>query len=476
MALLERTIEYLFPQAMLEGTPWHENWRSKEQTDFRSIARIFFPFAALVYVAHYVFFDMAMGLTPLSHWLAFRASMAGIACSAALYYFSPLSISKFYRLPAIAACLVFCYFQARVTVWYPEAPWLYCFLFVGICTLLLRASVLKSAAFALVAIAIQWPSLIEANVDTPVLTSASLVTLCLLLASRSGYSAEIKYFLLSQQNLDSQKRNIELNIEFTDRIKSFIPGEIARRLESQLDSQRTTVLQAIEHVLRPRKKQIACLFSDIRGYTEASKELESFIGDSVLPNVKACTNAIDHHGGIPRKIGDLIFAYFDDDSLERNLMRALSAAVDISRINTTQNMGKENSQVERYILLSSGDAYVGNIGGFDSSVEITALGSPVNYLSRIDELTKAKEFASLLESGDIILSNSALMTLEGLGLTLDARRVDLEQMGLEVRNFPEERILHVLKPSSSIARSLRSHCRREQPTDQPWQGNDGEAA
>lgn len=469
MGAIERIIEYLFPQSMLEGTPWHASWQSKEHEDFRTIAKVFFPFAALVYIAHFVFFDVVMGLQPLQHWFAFRASMAALAIVAATFYFSKLSFTRLYRLPAILTNLTFCYFQARVTIWYPEAPWLYCFLFVGITTLVLRASVTKSLLYALSAISIQWPSLIEAGIDTPVLVSAAAVTVILILASRSGYSSEIKYFLLSQQNLDSQKKNIELNIEFTDRIKSFIPGEIARRLESRLEDGRTTVLQAIEHVLRPQKKEIACLFSDIRGFTEASKDLESFIGELVLPNVKACTNTIDAHGGIPRKIGDLIFAYFDNDDPTQSLLNAISSAMDISKINESQNNGSLAKDIERYILISSGEAFVGNIGGFDSSVEITALGSPVNYLSRLDELTKHPAISAALTSGDILLSSESWDQLSASGLNFDSKLLDLESLGVSVRNFPDARKVFVIKPSRKNTEALRLALNRQTEPGATWQ-------
>jgi class 3 adenylate cyclase len=476
MPAIEKSIEYLFPQSMLEGTPWLASWQSKEHQDFRTIARLFFPIAAIVYVAHFLFFDLAMGLQPVEHWLIFRASMAGIALVASAYYFSELSNTKFYRTPAILANLAFCYFQARVTIWYPEAPWLYCFLFVGISTLLLRASVVKSTAYALTAIGVQWASLVEANIEIPVIASASVVTIILILTSRSGYSAEIKYFLLSQQNLDSQKRNIELNIEFTDRIKSFIPGEIARRLESKLEGGRTTVLQAIEHVLRPKKKHIACLFSDIRGFTEASKDLESFIGDLVLPNVKACTNTIDAHGGIPRKIGDLIFAYFDHENPSLSLVNAMASAMDISRINESQNNGSTGQNIERYILVASGQAFVGNIGGFDSSVEITALGSPVNYLSRIDEITKAPEVAEQLRSGDIIVSNASMLALLSMGIEFEAVRIELDRLGIEVRNFPDEKHIYIVKPSRKNALLLTQHARLADGVSERWRGENDQVA
>lgn len=445
-----RFVAYIFPLSLLEGTPWLRAWKDKENEDFIGVAKVIFPLSAIIYLGHYFLFDKPMGLEPLHEWLIFRLSMATIALATFAFYFTPRARMAFYRAPAICTFLLICYSQAQVTIRYPEAPWLYCFLFVGIGALTLRATVMTSTIFAVSAMSVQWSALIQTGVPIPTLFSAAFVTLVLIVASRGGYVADLRYFLLTQQNTDSQRRNIELNIEFTDRIKSFIPGEIAKRLDFLLRARDTTVLQAIDEVLRPRKKQIACLFSDIRGFTEASKNLENFIGELVLPNVKACTSAIDDNGGIPRKIGDLIFAYFDGNGAHLNLLQAIRAAFQIAEINDSQNGDtKVGNRITRYILVSVGEAYVGNIGGFDSSVEITALGSPVNLLSRIDELTKEGRIAAELNSGDVVLSNAAYNMIFEMGLRPMVKKLGLREMGLVIRNFPDEEYIFVIPPSGA---------------------------
>lgn len=456
MQLFDRIFTYLFPLSLLEMTPWANIWKDKEKADFLATAKFFFPFVGVLYAAHYWFFDLAMELEPARHWLVFRISMVGIALIAFLYYASPLSRLRYYRIPAMLASGVFCYFQARVTVWYPDAPWIYCFVFVVISALALRTSVFKSTSFAGAVIALQWPSLMEAGLEIPPAISGSAVSLLAIITIRGSYAADIKYFLLNQQNVDAQRRNIELNIEFTDRLKSFIPAEIANRLEYQLRDRNTSVLEAIYGVLKPRRCEIACLFSDIRGFTEGSKNLDSFIRDSVLPNVKSCTDALEGYGGIPRKIGDLIFAYFDHRSVHLNLLRAILSGLEVAQINEGQNQGQNHSDIERYILISVGEAIVGNIGGFDSSVEITALGSPVNYLSRVDELTKHPLVREQLHSSDIILCGRSIELLEELKLYPTISTLDLQEMNLEIRNFPETTRIHTMRPSAANIKLFHS--------------------
>jgi class 3 adenylate cyclase len=431
-------------------------WREKERNDFLAVAKIFFPVVAVLYLAHYWAFDLPMGLEPPAYWLIFRVSMVIVAVAAYAYYSSPLGRVGSYRTVAMVAGAIFCVSQAWVTYYYPEAPWIYCYVFVIVASLILRTSVIKSLIYALLLVALQWPILMKAGVAVPETVSATGVCILAIVAMRGSYLAEIRYFLLNQQNVDAQRRNIELNIEFTDRIKSFIPRQIATRLERHLKDRDTSVLNAIYEVLKPRKREIACLFSDIRGFTEGSKELDAFIRDSVLPNVKACTDAVENNGGIPRKIGDLIFAYFDDSSVHLNLIRAVAAGLEIARINEDQNLSAHNSQIQRYILISVGEAIVGNVGGFDSSVEITALGSPVNFLSRLDELTKHPELRKRLLSSDLVICDKSLRLLHDMNLRPEVTTIDLAKVGVSIRNFQDQTIIHAMRPTEDNRRLLRN--------------------
>ena len=442
MNSLDHIITYVSPKSLLEGTPWLGAWEDKERREYVALAKLFFSIGAALYIAHYYLFDLPTGLEPKSHWFQFRASMTGLCLAAVAYYLTPLANRAYYRAPAIIVGLIACYTQARVSVWYPEAPWLYCFVFIIMITFVLQTSPVKSLAFASVCVALQWQSLLEAGVQTPAIISAFFVTCIMLLATRSAYISNIRFFLLTQQNTDAQRKNIEMNIEFTDRLKSFIPGQIAERLEDYLSDGRTTVLQAIDEVLRPKKQNIACLFSDIRGFTEASKDLDSYIGELVLPNIKACTHAVENNGGIPRKIGDLIFAYYDDRDQKRNVLRSILSGFDIATLNAEQNASTKKGEVKRFILISIGEAIVGNVGGFDSSVEITALGSPVNFLARVDELTKVPNIARQLENGDIIVCHATFQLLQDIGVQLETTNLELGSSRVKIRDFSEHTLLY----------------------------------
>ena len=339
------------------------------------------------------------------------------------------------------------YLQARVLIWYPEADWTWVFAFTLVGSTMLRASALNSTLFATAVISTQLPSLVESGLSVPDIASGVFATIATVIITRSSYISEIKNFLLVQKNVESQKKIIELNVEFADRIRTFIPRVIAERLEQHITNDHMSVLQASIEVLEPRVSEVACLFSDIRGFTSGSKELKSYVTESVLPDVKVCSDAVEAQGGIPRKVGDLIFAYFDEPNIGSNLLSALLAGMDISRSNQDLNSTSSSQEIHRYILISIGEAIVGNLGGLDSSVEITALGSPVNFLSRLDDLTKNPRLATQLEPGDLLISEKCAALIKKLHITLEMTRVVLAQYDLVIRDFPDEVVIFRMKPT-----------------------------
>ena len=98
---------------------------------------------------------------------------------------------------------------------------------------------------------------------------------------------------------------------------------------------------------------------------------------------------------------------------------------------------------------------VGNIGGFDSSVEITALGSPVNFLSRLDELTKHPELRKRLVSSDLVICDRSLRLLGEVGIYPEVTTIDLARIGVLIRNFPDHTIIHSMRPTETNRKLMR---------------------
>lgn len=439
MKFFEKIIVFLLPEILLWRTEWERVWCEQERQEFVFSMRIFFIFLAFAYMMHFFYVDLTLQLQPISLWMKYRFAMAGISMLCFTFYLFPILFNrKLYKAPTIFACLIFCYFQARTVVWYSEVPYLYAYVFILISIMVLRLNPLFSLVFGIGAMILIFPTIIEAGKSKSMVFSASIFTGVCIIFLRSKYASDVKLFLANQRNLDAQKKIIKINLEFTEQIKAFLPKEIASRLTHFIQDRRMSVLQATDEVLRPKRQHICCLFSDVRGFTKESKDLSGFVSQALLPNVKATTEAVEKFSGIPRKIGDLIFAYFDNSTEQQNVLNALRSAVEISIVNAEMNEQlPEALRVKRYLLLSSGEAIVGNMSGFDSNIEITAIGSPVNFLSRLDEATKSPTLRSILIDGDIIVS-SEFAALVKLSLPeIELTFISLQSLGLKIRDFGE---------------------------------------
>jgi class 3 adenylate cyclase len=357
------------------------------------------------------------------------------------------------------AGLAFCYFQARVLVWYEGSLYFYAFGFVIVSTIALRLSVAQSLLYAGLVIACQWASFLEAGIEAPLLFSATAITLIFVVFGRSGYSADLKYYDADQQNIQNQRKIIELNIEFADRIRAFLPREISSRLFHYVEDRKMTILQAIEEVLRPRRRDIACMFSDIRGFTRSTQGLgDAFLDEGVIPNVKECTLAIERNGGIPRKIGDLLFAYFDQTNTQANLIHCFKAALEVIQANNDFNSNRTGQEpIVRYVLMASGEAVVGNLGGFDSSIEITALGNPVNFLARVDEATKNPAIRDLITNNHIVMDDRTAERLQAILPEFTPQRLDLAEFGVRIRDFEKVDHIWLYKVESPKNRTTEAH-------------------
>ena len=456
MSWFDRCVGWFFPRILLSGTPWLASWEQQEREAFNSTVRIFFPFTAVVYIAHYFFFDLPMKLEPLDSWFQFRMATAGVCIATTAAYYSSYQNSKHYKLLAAIVFAYFCFSQARVTVNFGQEAWIFCFAIIGITVQVLREPLATSLLFSAVLIGLVAPSLVEAKVPPEYISSAALLTFILVFALRSTYRKDVDNFILNKENLAKQEQLVELNRDFTDRIRSFIPTVISKRIESFVSQKRMSVIEASIEVLRAQEKTVSCLFSDIRGFTQNSRDLDSYIAESVIPEMRVCSNIIEQNQGIPRKIGDLVFAYFDHDKSNLNILRSVLSGIEISIANKAMNTTLNKKQVDRYILISTGEAVVGNIGGVDSSVEITALGSPVNYLSRLDEVTKTDSFKNEVVFGDVIVCERTFQTISELGIILDHKKLELSKMSLSIRDFIETADVYVIKPSRANQDILRS--------------------
>ena len=138
-----------------------------------------------------------------------------------------------------------------------------------------------------------------------------------------------------------------------------------------------------------RKRDVACLFVDIRGFTKMSEELDpEAVVDILNGYLEMATNQVFKYGGMVDKfIGDCVMAIFNAPvDLDDYVFMAVCAAYGIVKEGKPicdKVYEKYNKKLEFGVGVHSGSAVIGNIGS-KTRMDFTAIGDTVNTASRIE--------------------------------------------------------------------------------------------
>lgn len=138
-----------------------------------------------------------------------------------------------------------------------------------------------------------------------------------------------------------------------------------------------------------KKRNVACLFVDIRGFTKMSEELDpEDVVDILNGYLEMSTNQVFKYGGMVDKfIGDCVMAIFNAPvDLDDYVYMAVCAAFGIVKVGKKicdEVFKKYNKKLEFGVGVHFGDAVIGNIGS-KTRMDYTAIGDTVNTASRIE--------------------------------------------------------------------------------------------
>ncbi len=145
----------------------------------------------------------------------------------------------------------------------------------------------------------------------------------------------------------------------------------------------------IDVAIGGKRKNIAVLFVDIRGFTPLSENLlPEQVVDILNSYLTIIADAVANNGGtLDKFIGDAAMAVFNSPSdLDDYVFRAMCTAWDIVSNGAAlrrECLDKYGVEVEFGIGIHCGDAVIGNIGS-QSRMEYTAIGDTVNTASRLE--------------------------------------------------------------------------------------------
>lgn len=159
------------------------------------------------------------------------------------------------------------------------------------------------------------------------------------------------------------------------------------------------------------RQDITILFSDLRGYTRMSANMDSEDIVSFLNEYyTAMTEVVmGFNGMVDKYIGDGIMCIFGAPVKDENhVINAIEAAIEMQSIfELWQKTWKKSYNINpgQGIGLACGETVVGTLGSFQK-VSYTAIGAPVNLAARLE---------SVAECGDIVISGEMHDRMEKSG-------------------------------------------------------------
>jgi adenylate cyclase len=200
------------------------------------------------------------------------------------------------------------------------------------------------------------------------------------------------------------------NSQFAERIRqeALVRSNFERYFAPQLAARIATSPDAVK--LGGEKRQVAVLFSDIRGFTPLSESMNpDEIAHLLTEYFTEMVECVFRHGGtLDKFIGDAVMAQWgapigapDDPD------RAMAAAIDMIRELAILNQkwrGQGRPELQVGIGLTYGEVFAGNIGS-ERRLEFTVIGDTVNTASRL---------CSAAEGGEILISDEMRRALSAV--------------------------------------------------------------
>ena len=197
--------------------------------------------------------------------------------------------------------------------------------------------------------------------------------------------------------------------------------QIKKQFEHYLDPRQVKELQKNPEKLKlgGEKRYATFLFTDVRGFTSMSENLEpeqvTYIMNKALT---AQQSAVQKHGGMVDKyIGDAMMAIFNAPlDLDNHENKAIDCALDIQKNMEVLNdelVEKGIKPVAIGIGINTGYAVIGNMGS-EQRFDYTAIGDAVNIGARLESGTKEAGVDILIGRNSALKSDYELELLEPL--------------------------------------------------------------
>jgi class 3 adenylate cyclase len=225
-----------------------------------------------------------------------------------------------------------------------------------------------------------------------------------------------------------RKEAAQLNSQMEQRVSEDV-SEVGRitRLKRYLSPQVVAAVLSGEesHVLKPTRKEVSIVFSDLRNFTHFSETAEPEEIMSMLSDFHTLYGEIifQYDGTLERFAGDGVMVFFGapvpfKDHAARAVAMAVTARERLEGLRTKWK--KLGYTLDVSFGIATGFVYVGNIG-FEGRMDYAAIGKTTNLAARLCARAKG---------GEILINRKTLFRVEDM--------VEVEEIGaLEVKGFSE---------------------------------------
>ncbi len=215
----------------------------------------------------------------------------------------------------------------------------------------------------------------------------------------SKQAAELKEWNAS---LEARVQASLTEIDKLGRLKRFFSAPVAEAIVSSGEAS----------LLAPHRRDICCVFIDLRGFTSFTDNAEPEEVMAVLGEFHGAMGAIitEHEGTVPHFAGDGILVFFNDplpvaEPCERAASMAL--AMQAAFVPLRARWQKAGHELDLGIGIARGFATLGAVG-YEGRVDYSAIGSVVNLSARL---------CAEAQGGQVLLDRRARAALpEGFGI------------------------------------------------------------